>query len=96
MANDREEVAALPGKADDVPGFGMATGTALDYLWDAPSGGLFEPVEPPHAQTGEAGENGLNTAPPCLVSTLEKYNSWLASFDLYQAVIAREGADNPE
>ncbi len=89
MVNNRAKDAALPGKADDVPGFGMATGTALDYLWDAPSGSLFEPVEPPHAQTGEAGENGL-------VSTLEKYNSWLASFDLYQAVMAREGADNPE
>ncbi len=90
MVNGMKQAAVLPREAGGESGFRLETGTALDYLWEAQEGGLFEPVEPQLALAGEAGQGGQNAAPTCLTSTLERYNSWLASFDLYQSILAQE------
>lgn len=91
MADDIYSDPALNQREDGRPEVRIQSDTALDYLWQGHAVSLFEPVEPsPEAGT----EHG--SAPSCLTSTLNKYNSWLASFDLYQSILAQENSDSSE
>jgi hypothetical protein len=94
MANATDGAAKPPDQNREPLRFGAESGTALDYLWEGHIVSLFEPMEPPALPGGAAeGQSAISTSP---VSPLEKHNSWLASFDLYQSIVAQENHNDIE